>query len=656
MSRLRAQPSLLLGAVRPKGEIAAVARAFETTVRAVDSVLLFLLDGDGTIITWNAGAERVTGFSAKDITGRDFAALFPEPDGGGAAASLLELARQHGSARQTGLRMRRSGAQFWSQETITATPAPGDRCTGFMVVAHDITQQRAMAEAAEAAAHRLGQLLETVQSCALLMIDPGGAVVIWGPGAEAVMRCRAEQIVGRSFRTFYTAQQIAGGRPEQELESAAARGRLGCSAPRLRYDGSTFWAHTVISAIYDAGDDLAGFGVFIRDTTERANAQAAGHDVETRLRGVVDTALDGIVTISEAGVIQSFNPACEQLFGYRAREVVGKPAALLFSPPFSDQLDREFRESRAIEAQPRREVVALRQDGHTFPAELSLGHTRLPDFGVFIATLRDVSALRTAEEETRAAVHEARLANQSKSQFLAGISHELRTPLNAIIGFADVIARQRLGSDQLEKYQEYARDILRSGEVLRELIDDLLDLSKIEADHHEVKDEPIAVAALLDEVWGLVQSRAAAKSIELEHTEVSAELRIYGEQRALRQVLANLISNAIKYTSDLGRVSVAVEPDAEGHLLIGVSDTGIGIAEKDILAIFDPYVRLDSARQQEAGGTGLGLSIVKTLVEMHDGEIRVESEPGRGSTFTVVLPARRWSESGNDWLDLQQDP
>ncbi len=153
-----------------------------------------------------------------------------------------------------------------------------------------------------------------------------------------------------------------------------------------------------------------------------------------------------------------------------------------------------------------------------------------------------------------------------------------------------------------------------------------------------------------------MQSRAAAKSIELEHTEVSAELRIYGEQRALRQVLANLISNAIKYTSDLGRVSVAVEPDAEGHLLIGVSDTGIGIAEKDILAIFDPYVRLDSARQQEAGGTGLGLSIVKTLVEMHDGEIRVESEPGRGSTFTVVLPARRWSESGDDWLDLQQDP
>ena len=660
MSRLRAQPSLLHGAVQPKGEIAAVSRAFEATVRAVDGELIFLLDAEGTIITWNAGAERVTGFVAGDVVGDSFATLFREDErAAGAAADCLERARQLGEVRQTGLRMRKNGAQFWSQESITATPAPGDRCTGFVVVAHDVTQQHMMAAAVAEDAHRRHQLLDMVAGCAVFMVDPGGTVLIWSPGAEAVIGCRAEQVVGRNFRSFYPAEQVAAGQPDQELDSAATYGRFEGSATRRRHDGSTYRANTVITAVYDRQDALAGFGVCIRDASEGASVAAALSDSDTRLKGVVDTALDGIITISEGGIVQSFNPACERLFGYSARDVVGRPGALLFSPPFADEFDQMLRSSRADSdgGQPsRREIVALRRDGQTFPAEISLGEARLPDFGVFIVTLRDVSAQRGAEAETREAVREAALANQSKSHFLAGISHELRTPLNAIIGFADVIARQRLGAEALEKYQEYARDILRSGEVLRELIDDLLDLSRIEADQHEVRDEPIAVGDLIDEVYGLVQSRAAGKNIEMERAEVSSELRIYGERRSLRQVFANLLSNAIKYTSDYGRVSVEAEPDAEGHLLISVVDTGIGIAEKDILAIFDPYVRLESARQQEYGGTGLGLSIVKTLVEMHDGEIRVASEVGRGSTFTVVLPARRWSESGADWQDSPQTP
>lgn len=253
----------------------------------------------------------------------------------------------------------------------------------------------------------------------------------------------------------------------------------------------------------------------------------------------------------------------------------------------------------------------------------------------------DVTDRKKGEVDLVAAKEAAELADRAKSQFLANMTHELRTPLNAVIGFAEVLRDELFGPLGDKQYYDFVADIHASGQHLLELIDDILDLSKIEVGQRELQAQPMNVDRTIEAAVRMVRQRAAQNDI---HLDVDVEQNLpplNGEERGIKQILINLLSNAIKFTPKDGRVSVIARASADHGLVISVADTGIGIAPQDIPLAFAPFVQIDSTHARQYEGTGLGLPLVKSLVEMHGGTVRIDSEVDKGTTVIVHLPADR---------------
>jgi signal transduction histidine kinase len=251
-------------------------------------------------------------------------------------------------------------------------------------------------------------------------------------------------------------------------------------------------------------------------------------------------------------------------------------------------------------------------------------------------------ARQGAYEELRVAKEAAEAANRAKSEFLATMSHELRTPLNAVIGFSELMATQAFGP-LAQQYCDYARDINASGTHLLAIINDILDLSKAEAGKLELAEDDIDVGRALEATLRIVKPRAAAAGIALE-TAIPAELpALWGDERKFRQIFINLLSNAVKFTPKDGRIEVAARVAGDGRLEIAVVDNGIGIAAEDIPKALEPFRQLDNRLSRQYEGTGLGLPLTAAMVRLHQSELRIESEPGSGTTVTVAFPAERVS-------------
>jgi signal transduction histidine kinase len=266
-----------------------------------------------------------------------------------------------------------------------------------------------------------------------------------------------------------------------------------------------------------------------------------------------------------------------------------------------------------------------------------------------------VDVLKTFATQSALAIQNARLfreiadksqqlevASQHKSEFLANMSHELRTPLNAIIGFSEVLAEKMFGEVNA-KQAEYLQDILESGRHLLSLINDILDLSKIEAGHMELEPADFDLPSAIDNALILVRERASRRGITLGSTIDERLAMIRGDERKVKQVLLNLLSNALKFTPEGGRIDVGGRLDGE-VAEVSVTDTGIGIAPADQEAVFEEFRQVGAA-ERKAEGTGLGLALSRKFVELHGGRIWVQSEVGRGSTFTFTLPVRPWPAS-----------
>ena len=373
---------------------------------------------------------------------------------------------------------------------------------------------------------------------------------------------------------------------------------------------------------------------------------AAVHDLAIRLQAILDTVGDGVVTIDEFGKVETFNPPAELIFGYLAEEVIGRNISMLMPEPYlgehGDYLmnHRSISEVRFIGT--RREVVGLRKDGSTFPLDLSISEMMLGGTRHYTEVARDITERKAAEREVAAAKVEAERANAAKNTFLANMSHEIRTPMNGVIGMIEVLQQSNLSRTQMEM----ANIIRDSSFALLNVINDILDFSKIEAGKLEIDHIPMHVAEVVEKVCEILDRMALKKKVELTlFTDPAIPIQVMGDPGRLRQILINLTSNAIKFSSETsrpGRVSVRallVEENPEDVWLeFQVSDNGIGLDKDSLARIFAPFVQADISTTRKYGGTGLGLVISRQLARMMGGDIRVGSEPEKGSLFSVSLP------------------
>ncbi len=395
---------------------------------------------------------------------------------------------------------------------------------------------------------------------------------------------------------------------------------------------------------FDLVEDGASIFLYGHDVTSRLERDRQLRDNEARKGAMLEAALDCIITIDIDGKVVEFNPAAEQTFGYQREEILGRCMAELIVPEHLRAAHQQgmatYRETgKGPVLGQRIEVEALRADGTVFPVELAITPIRLESGTLFTAYLRDITQRVESKRELEAASRAAVRANDLKTRFLASMSHEIRTPMTAIVGYSDLVSA---GSVDPTEQSAWIRRIQQNAEYLLSLLDNVLDLSKIEAGELYMNEEPCSIHAILEDIDALMRPKADDRLLELTIAfETPIPLKVITDPVRVRQILVNLATNAIKYT-ETGSVRLAVSyapgDDSVGRLEFAVTDTGAGIPAESLETIFRPFTQLSSSGVDQ--GTGLGLDISRRLAEMLGGALTVESEIGVGSTFRLALDVK----------------
>ncbi len=394
------------------------------------------------------------------------------------------------------------------------------------------------------------------------------------------------------------------------------------------------------------------------DIAKPAPHAASREDDERReLRAILETATDGVVVMDDECHVLSLNRAGEALFGHDRGEVIGKPFLDLFASHDRD-LARDYLEGVRSDAarsllNDGREFLVTAAQGGPIPVFMTLGRLgpsrdalMPPKPARYCALFRDLTHWKKVEGELEEARCAAERASALKSDFLAKVSHEIRTPLNAIIGFAEVMMQERFGPLGSDRYKEYLGDIHSSGTHVMSLVNDLLDLSKIEAGKMELAPQAIDVNRIISECVALMQPQASRERVIMRLSLARDLPRITADERSLRQIALNLLSNAIKFNEPGGQVIVASQLTESGHVVLRIRDTGSGMSERDIAAALEPFRQLSRPPNGGPGGTGLGLPLTKALVEANEAALTIRSKVHQGTFIEVAFPPTRVLAAG----------
>ena len=434
------------------------------------------------------------------------------------------------------------------------------------------------------------------------------------------------------------------------------------------------WYSSDIQPVMDSDGSVTGIQILSIDITERKQAEEALMKSEAGYRALSQSAKDAIITIDHSGRIVGWNNSAERTFGYAEKDILGQPLTQILPPNARTSHQNGMMRMRAGGEKSyvgkSVELEGLRKDGRLFPLELSLSEWRVADELFYTGIIRDISERKRAETELldyrdhleelvsqrtaelMIAKNQAESANNAKSDFLAMMSHEIRTPLNGILGLTHLALQTELSAKQ----RDYLTNLQLSSEILMATINDILNFSKIEAGKLVLERVDFSLDNVLHNLAALLAARAQEKDVELVfHTEVNVPRLLTGDPQRLGQVLLNLVANAIKFTTRgevIVRVRLINPPsgaiyDQPSHIVleVSVSDTGIGLTEEQISHLFQPFSQADNSTSRKYGGTGLGLTISQRLVRMMGGEIRVQSQPGTGSTFTFTLELEQQPDS-----------
>lgn len=500
----------------------------------------------------------------------------------------------------------------------------------------------------------LCSLLETSRF-AVIAVDSSGYLRVWGGGAERLFGWKREEVLGRLATSALELPKWPQGEIGLRLprkDGVAVDVELWAS-PWTDTNGNAKGTLMIASETVDLGSAGRKLVLLEREIVQMSAQEKetrAGMLTERRFRELLEAAPDAIIEVDREGRIVLLNLVTEKLFGYCREELLGQRVEALVPTALHPDHARHRADywEHAV-TRPMGSGLALlgrRKDGSTFPVEISLSPVDSDDGFRVTAIVRDISERKRAEDRLRelqdaytleleSRNREVERANQLKSEFLASMSHELRTPLHTIIGFSELLAEEIEG--QLNaKQRRFIGHIHTDSLHLLDLINDILDISKIESGRIELRREVFDVASALEETLSSVRHQGEAKSIGIE-TNLSISPTIFADRLRIKQILFNLLSNALKFTSDGGRVEVAARL-RDGFVEFSVRDTGIGIPKEQQEAVFDKFYQVGATTRGVREGTGLGLAITRALVEEHGGRVWVESESGKGSRFAFTIP------------------
>ena len=517
-------------------------------------------------------------------------------------------------------------------EWVSVVATVGPQISGRVGLAIDLDDA---ASARRAEAH-IRQIVEGAQQAAVVHV--GKQIVYSNPALAQLMGYSSlEEMREKGVGVDHT-------HPEDRamVYTRMAKRLAGEGAPEhyefraLRTNGTVIWLECFASRVTWNGQPASL--AWLLDITERKRMQEALRRSETLFANTFDASpvMLALMRVDDTRFVE-VNATFASVLGLERQAIVGRTEREigLFADPDTFQmiLDDSDRHSESIIA------VCTAKRGQRVIA-LSGKIIHFVDMDLLLVVGRDVTERRREEEELRKSKLDAEFANRTKSEFLANMSHELRTPLNAIIGFSEVIKDQAFGPVGTSRYVDYSRDIWASGHHLLQIINDLLDLSKVEAGKLELHEALVSLPRLIDDGLRLVWQRAVSAGIATEVKIQEGIPSIWADERLLKQIMLNLLTNSIKFTPRGGRITVTARIDS-GDIEIGVSDTGIGMSAAEIEIALKPFGQIDSPLAREHQGTGLGLPLVRSLVELHGGRLSVQSASGKGTTVTTFLPARR---------------
>jgi PAS domain S-box-containing protein len=599
---------------------------------------LVTVDRTGKITDVNRQMELATSSSRDTLIGSPFSRYFTEPE---RASEAIRQTFDHGVVRNFDLVLSpgTGGPRFVSLNASVYRD-PHGQIRGTVALARDVTYQRTVEEQLRETQHYNRSLIEA-SADAMVIVDPSLHVTDVNAQMIRMTGLTRAQLIGSSFADHFTEPARAAQGARQTLEAGSL---ANYELILLSNSGAKTWVAINASVFKGADGGVKGIFTSARDITEQRKLDAQLRESENYTRGLIEGNLDGLMATDPEGVITDVNKQMEFLTGLPRDELIGTPFKQYFTEPARAEegirhvlRDQRIRDFELTVRTPLGARTAVSYNATTF---------RDADGrpGGVIAAARDITEQKRLREQLEDRNRELEVQNRRveqasllKSMFLANMSHELRTPLNSIIGFSDFLLSEP-GEAPNPHQAEYLQDILNSGNHLLELINDVLDLAKVESGKMELSVEQFSPRKAVEEVCSVVKRLVAEKHLTLV-SEVAPDIRLVRlDPLRFKQILYNLLSNAVKFTNDGGQIHLSLRRHDATRFELRVEDTGIGIRPEDLPRLFREFEQLDIGAGRRYQGSGLGLSLTKKLVEIHGGSIDVASELGKGSTFSVLLP------------------